>query len=65
MDKLKLAISWTPMYDWSFITLDEFVAAICACNHEVLIDKKNIRTTYEIYIAITAITVDKNRSRIL
>jgi acyl carrier protein len=59
IDKIKFAIKWTPMYDWSSITIDQFVAAICANNHEELIDKEHIKSTYEIYIAVTSITVDK------
>jgi acyl carrier protein len=59
IDKIKFAINWTPMYDWSSITVDQFVAAICANNYEELIDKEHIKSTYEIYIAVTAITVDK------
>jgi len=59
IDKIKIAIKWTPMYDWLAITVEQFIAAICANNHEELIDKENINNTYEIYIAVTAITVDK------
>ena len=59
IDKIKVAIKWTPMYDWLSITVDQFIAAICANNHEELIDKLHIKSTYEIYIDVTAITVDK------
>ena len=59
IDKLKFAISFKPMYEWSSITVDQFIAALCAINHNELIDRKNIKNTYEIYIAVTAITVDK------
>lgn len=59
IDKIKRAIKWSPMYDWSSITIDHFVAAICAKNLEHLVDRSRIKSTYEIYIAIMAITVDK------
>ena len=59
IDKIKFAMNWTPMYDWSSITVEQFIAAISAINCDKLIDKDFIRSTYEIYIAITAITVDK------
>jgi len=59
IDKIKVAMSWTPMYDWSFITIDQFIAAICAYNHEELIDREHIKSSYEIYIVVTAITVNK------
>ena len=47
------------MYNWSSITFDQFVTAICANNYEELIDKKQIKELYEIYIIVIAITVDK------
>ena len=58
-DKIRLAVNWKPMYDWTSITVEQFVTAICANNLEELVDKQHIRGTYEIYIAVTAITVDK------
>ena len=61
IDKVKNMIKWTPMYDRTSITVDQFITAICACNHEQLLDKANIKITYEIYLAVTAITVDKIR----
>ncbi len=59
IDKIKFAMSWTPMYDWLSVTIDQFIAAICANNHEELIDREHIQSTYEIYVMVTAITVDK------
>ena len=53
------AIMWTPMYDWHTITVEQFVTAICAYNWNELIVKEHIKSTYEIYVAVTAITVDK------
>lgn len=47
------------MYNWSTITFDQFVAAICANNCNELINKGYIKSTYEIYIAVFAITVEK------
>ncbi len=49
---------WHPNYDWKKITTDQFITAICAYNYEKLIDPKSIKNTYEILIAITAITSD-------
>ena len=59
IDKIKYAFNWAPLYDWSCITIDQFVAAICACNHEALINKERVTSLYEIYIAVIAITVNK------
>lgn len=58
IDKLRAAISWTPMYNWSSITVDHFIAVICSNNYEILIDRKQIKTIYEIFIAVSAITAD-------
>ena len=59
IDKIKNVYKWTPLYDWFSITMDQFIAAICANNYEELINKKNIKSTFEIYVAVIAITVDK------
>lgn len=58
-DKLKRFIHRSPDYDGNTITFEEFVTAICASNYETLLDKKNVTTLYEIYVAIMAITVNK------
>ncbi len=59
IDKIKNVYKWTLLYDWLLITIDQFIAAICANNYEELIDRKNIKSTFEIYVAVIAITVDK------
>lgn len=57
--KLKKLINWTPTYEWDQITIEQLVASICANNYRELIDKNNIKTRYEIYVALSGITVDK------
>ena len=57
--KLKNLLSWTPLYEWEAITVEQFVAAICANNYSDLIDRTNVKSKYEIYVAVTGITVDK------
>ena len=47
------------MYDWHSVTVGEFVAAVCAKNYEKLLDRKNIKSVFDIYIAVVGITVDK------
>jgi acyl carrier protein len=58
-DKLKRLINWTPSYEWNQINFEQFVSAVCANNYHELIDKNNITTKYEIYVAVVGITVDK------
>ena len=58
-DKIKRLLSWTQMYDWASITIEQFTASICACNYLILVDKRNIKSKYEIYIAVVGITVER------
>ena len=48
-----------PLYKSEEICFEQFITAICANNYQELIDKNNIKSTYEIYIAVMGITVDK------
>jgi acyl carrier protein len=59
IDKIKSALIWKPMYNWQTITVEQFVTAICANNHDKLINRININSIYEIYVGIMAITVNK------
>ncbi len=47
---------WRPKYDWTTITVDQFIVAIYADNYEKLIDNKSIKNTFEILAAIIALT---------
>jgi len=58
-NKIKTLLSWAPNYDWATITVDQFVNAICAANYLTLVDKKNIKSKYEIYISVVGITVNR------
>jgi acyl carrier protein len=58
-DKIKNQITWGPLYEWDKITIEQFADAICAVNSSSLINSLAIKNTYEIYIAVTRITVDK------
>lgn len=57
--KILNAISWAPNYHWNDILVDRFVDATCACNYQQLINRETIASKYEIYIMVTAITVEK------
>lgn len=59
MSKILSKISLTPNYKWKELSVDQFVNSICAANYKKLIDNRNIKSSYEVYIAIKAITVDK------
>jgi acyl carrier protein len=48
-----------PDYDWKEITIDEFITALAANNYELLIKPNEIKSKYEILIAIIAIITDK------
>ncbi len=45
--------------DTNSITVEQFTTAICAQNHEKLIDKENIKSKFEILISVIGITTDK------
>ncbi len=59
INNIKTKLSWNPLYDWTEITVEQFASAICARNCATLIDRSAIKNTYEIYVAVTSITVDK------
>lgn len=58
--KIISKIIWIPGYDYKEVTFERLVDAICAENFEKLINQDNITSKYEVYIAVTAITVNKN-----
>jgi hypothetical protein len=58
-DKIKNQTTWNPLYEWDKITIEQFADAICVANCSSLINRLAIKNTYEIYIAVTRITVDK------
>ena len=53
------SITWRPRYDWKTVTVDQFITAILADNYEKVINNKSIKSKYEIFISVIAITVDK------
>ncbi len=58
-DKLKNKITWDPIYEWDKISVEQFADVICASNCSTLINNSTIKSTYEIYVAVIRITVDK------
>lgn len=58
-DKLIKILSWTPLYEFEKITVEEFVDAVAGNNYRTLVNPSNIKTKYEIFIAVIGITVDK------
>lgn len=58
-DKLLNKVTWDPLYDRDKITVEQFADVICADNCSVLINKENITTSYEVYIAVIRIVTDK------
>jgi len=57
--KVLTMISWTPKFKYAELTFSELTDIICGNNCNSLIDAKLIKTKYEIYIVLMAITVDK------
>jgi hypothetical protein len=49
-----------PGYDWYTITIQHFATVIAAANFDTLIDKNNIHSKYEIYVAIMGITFNRS-----
>lgn len=57
--KLLRKINWTPKFNYAELTFSDLTDIICGNNCESLIDSKSVKTKYEIYIILMAITVDK------
>lgn len=57
--KILRKISWTSKFNYAEITFSELTDVVCGSNCESLIDAKSVKTKYEIYIVLMAITVDK------
>ncbi|MBC8033976.1 MAG: hypothetical protein H7Y03_07510 [Chitinophagaceae bacterium] len=45
--------------DWTGVSVRNFLIGVLAHNLEGVIDKNNIRTTFEVYLAVVRITADK------
>lgn len=58
--KIISKIVWIPGYDYKEVTFERLIDAICAENFEKLISPNKLTSKYEIYVVITAITVNKN-----
>lgn len=56
---LKNIFDPAPDYDWEAITVEQFIAVVCAANFQELIDETGIKTKYEILIVVMGITADK------
>lgn len=57
--KVKNAFVWASSYEWNKVTVASFIDAICAHNLENFVDRNNITSKYEIYLAVMRLTVDK------
>lgn len=57
-NKILWVNSQKPLYEWQEITVSDFINVICAKNHEKLIDKSQIKNSYEVYVCVMAIMVD-------
>lgn len=57
--KVLTILNWTPKFNYAELTFSDLTDIICGNNCQSLIDPKSIKTKYEIYIVLMAITVDK------
>jgi acyl carrier protein len=57
--KVKNMFVWRSSYDWNIVSVAGFVDAICAHNLDKFVDRGNISSKYEIYLAVMKMTVDK------
>lgn len=57
--RFRSLVTMNPMYEWSEISIWNFISSICICNMEKLIDRHHIRNWFEIYIAVGGITVER------
>lgn len=59
LNNLKKCMGWLPNYEWALLSVEDFIIAICANNYKKLINIQEIKSTFEIFIAIVGITADK------
>lgn len=53
-------LSLQPIFDWSLVTVDRLNDAINMFNIDKLVDKRNLASKYEIYLAVGQLTIDKS-----
>lgn len=59
MDRIIPGISWKSQADYDTLNFCDLCDVICAANYKTLLDAKNLSSSYEVYIAVMAITEDK------
>lgn len=59
IDRLISRIAWKPRVDYDTLTFSDFCDVICAANYQTLLNGKHLSSSYEVYIALMAITEDK------
>ncbi len=57
LNKLMKIVHLHPQYDWRLITANQFIDAICAMNYKKFLNPGQIKSKFEIYAAVCAITV--------
>lgn len=57
--RLKKVADFQPMFDWKLVTIGRINDAVNAHNLAAIINKDKLLTPYEVYIAVSKITVDK------
>lgn len=57
--KVLTILNWTPKFNYAELTFSDLTDIVCGNNCQSLIDAKSVKSKYEIYIVLMAITVDK------
>ena len=59
ISKLFSRLAPKPQADYNTLTFSDFCDVICAANYQKLLNPKHLSSSYEVYIAVMAITEDK------
>lgn len=59
IDRLISRMAWKPQVDYDALTFSDFCDVICAANYQTLLNARTLGSSYEVYIALMAITEDK------
>lgn len=59
IDRLISRMAWKPKVDYDALTFSDFCDVICAANYQKLLNTRTLSSSYDVYIALMAITEDK------
>ncbi len=59
IDRIISRIAWTPQVDYDTLSFSDFCDVICAANYQKFLNTKALSSSYEVHIAVMAITEDQ------